>query len=69
MDAMYRMYVSEKNKHQETRQVLNKAIDLASQLLGEIQKLEAVNHSHHSPISRISSQNPLQSLESSNRQQ
>jgi hypothetical protein len=70
MDAMYRMYVSEKNKHQETRQVLNKAIDLASQLLGEIQKLEAaVNHSHHSPMSRISSQNPLQSLESSSRQQ
>jgi hypothetical protein len=30
MDAMYRMYVCEKNKHQETRQVLNKAIDLAS---------------------------------------
>ena len=30
MDVMYRMYVSEKNKHQETRQVLNKAIDLAS---------------------------------------
>jgi hypothetical protein len=30
MDAMCRMYVSEKSKHQETRQVLNKAIDLAS---------------------------------------
>ncbi len=36
IDAMYKMYVSEKEKHQATKQVLDKAIDLASQLMSEI---------------------------------
>ena len=40
IDAMYRMYMTEKEKHQETKVVLDKAIDLASQLLEEIHKLE-----------------------------
>ena len=33
---MYKLYLSEKEKHQATKQVLDKAIDLASQLLVEI---------------------------------
>ena len=36
MDAVYRMYLEEKDKHEATKQVLGKAIDLASQLLSEI---------------------------------
>jgi hypothetical protein len=34
------MYVAEKEKHQATKLVLDRAIDLASELLVEIQRLE-----------------------------
>lgn len=40
MDAMCKMYLAEKEKHHATKQVLDKAIDLASQLLIEIQTIE-----------------------------
>jgi hypothetical protein len=30
IDTMYKLYLTEKEKHQETRVVLDKAIDLAS---------------------------------------
>ncbi|TNV83045.1 hypothetical protein FGO68_gene10348 [Halteria grandinella] len=39
-DAMYKLYMVEKEKHLATKQVLDKAIDLASHLLQEIQKIE-----------------------------
>lgn len=36
VDVMYKLYMVEKEKHQATKQVLDKAIDLASHLLKEI---------------------------------
>jgi hypothetical protein len=59
IDAMYRMYLTEKEKHHETKVVLDKAIGLASQLLTEIHKLERSSTRSQSPpvlnANRISS--------------
>jgi len=41
IDALYKMYKDEKEGHRATKQALDKAIDLAVQLLSEIKKLES----------------------------
>ncbi|CDW90610.1 UNKNOWN [Stylonychia lemnae] len=54
---IYKKYVSEKQKHQATKKVLDKAIGLATMLLKEIQTLE-LKQQMLSP-QRVSYQNPL----------
>ena len=41
IDALFKMYKDEKESHKATKQALDKAIDLAVQLLSEIKKLES----------------------------
>ena len=53
-------YISEKEKHEATKKVLDKAISMAALLLQEIQRME-INQTRTSIVSplRMSYQNPL----------